>query len=137
MSTYNPNYESAAYQCGAMMALYNAIQREANPTMNATVIQRFYASAIQTPGLVIGRLSQMSIHHLEEIRKKNKRLAACFEKELADTSARISVPLPTTLNLEKQAEFAVGYYQMCAEINHKKPDWFSGKKNAAQSANEE
>lgn len=137
MSSYNPNYESAAYQCGAMMALYNAIQREANPTMNATVIQRFYASAIQTPGLVIGRLSQMSVHHLEEIRKKSQRLATCYEKELADTSARLSMPLPTTLNLEKQAEFAVGYYQMCAEINRKKPEWFSRKKNDSQSADEE
>lgn len=118
MSTYNPDYESAAYQCGAMMAVYNAIQTKAYPDVNTTVMQRYYASAIQTPALVMGRLSQLSVHHLEKM--ENKWLAREYEKRLAEISTRIPGAIPTTLNLEKQAEFALGYYQMCAELNRRR-----------------
>ena len=135
MSTYNPDYESAAYQCGAMMAVYNAIQARAYPDVNVTVMQRYYASAIQTPALVMGRLSQLSVHHLEKM--ENKWLAEEYEKRLADISSRIPGAIPTTLNLEKQAEFALGYYQMCAELNREKQDRIAAKKNAAQAADEE
>jgi len=135
MSTYNPDYESAAYQCGAMMAVYNAIQAEANPNVNATIMQRYYASAIQTPALVMGRLSQLSVHHLEKM--ENKWLAGKFEKQLAEISTRIPGAIPATLNLEKQAEFALGYYQMCAEISREKQARIAAKKNSPQPADEE
>lgn len=134
MSTYNPDYESAAYQCGAMMAVYNAIQAEANPNVNATIMQRYYASAIQTPALVMGRLSQLSVHHLEKM--ENKWLAGKFEKQLAEISTRIPGAIPATLNLEKQAEFALGYYQMCAEISREKQARIAAKKNSPQPADE-
>ena len=135
MSTYNPDYESAAYQCGAMMAVYNAIQAEANPNVNATIMQRYYASAIQTPALVMGRLSQLSVHHLEKM--ENKWLAGKFEKQLAEISTRIPGAIPATLNLEKQAEFALGYYQRCAEISREKQARIAAKKNSPQPADEE
>ena len=135
MSTYNPDYESAAYQCGAMMAVYNAIQARAYPDVNVTVMQRYYASAIQTPALVMGRLSQLSVHHLEKM--ENKWLAEEYEKRLAEISTRIPGAIPATLNLEKQAEFALGYYQMCAELNREKQDRITARKNAKQTADEE
>lgn len=135
MSSYNPNYESAAYQCGAMMAIYSAIQSKAYPDVNVTIVQRYYASAIQTPALVMGRLSQLSVHHLEKI--ENKWLAGEYEKRLSEISSRIPKMIPTTLNLEEQAEFALGYYQMNAEINKEKQARIAAKKNAAQSADEE
>lgn len=122
MEAYNPNYISAtnAYHCGALMALYEAIQKCASPDVNVTVAQRFYAAAIQTPAMVLGRLSQMSIHHLEKI--NNDWLANQWREKLAETGARICGSIPTTLNLEGQSEFALGYYQMSAELIREKKE---------------
>lgn len=114
MKDYNPEYHSNAYYCGAMMAIFENIQQAAMPDVNATIMQRFYASAIQTPALVIGRLSKMSVHHLEMIKyvKRAEALKACLD----DTADKLCGNIPTTLNLEEQSEFAVGYYQMCANL---------------------
>lgn len=118
MSEYNPAYPSNAYHCGAMVAVYEAIQKASMPTVNATILQRYYASAIQTPALVIGTLSKMSVHHLEKI--ENKWLANQLKEQLSEVSTAICGQIPTTLNLEGQSEFALGYYQMCAKTIEKK-----------------
>lgn len=116
MSAYNPENHSPAYQCGAILAIYEKIQSKAYPEgVNVNVVQRYYASAIQTPALVIGRLSQLSVHHLREVEKNHgKGLRNHFAKMLADAYDAIDGAIPTTLTLSEQAEFALGYYQMQA-----------------------
>lgn len=120
MSEYNPAYPSSAYHCGAMVAIYEAIQKAAMPTVNATVLQRYYASAIQTPALVLGTLSRMAVHHLDMI--ENKGRAINLRRKLSEVSMAISGGIPATLNLEGQSEFALGYYQMYAKLNYRKDD---------------
>ena len=114
MSAYNPENHSPAYQCGAILAIYEKIQSAAYPDVNVSVVQRYYASAIQTPALVIGRLSQLSVHHLKELDKTAPKLCGYFSRLLANTYAAIDGAIPTTLTLPEQAEFALGYYQMQA-----------------------
>ena len=55
MPEYNPKHPSPAYHIGAMVAVYAALQQKAYPDVNVTVVQRFFASAQQTPALVLGR----------------------------------------------------------------------------------
>ena len=117
MPGYNEQNPSAAYQCGAILAIYERIQDSANPNVNVTVVQRYYASAIQTPALVLGRLSQLSVHHLREIEKSGKGLRIYFSNLLAETYGRIEGKIPSVLTMEQQAEFALGYYQMTAKLN--------------------
>lgn len=113
MKEYNPEYHSNAYYCGAMMAIFENIQQAAMPDVKATIMQRFYASAIQTPALVIGRLSKMSVHHLKMM--ENQGLADKFKKEMEEISTHMEGKLPAVLSLEEQSEFALGYYQMSAK----------------------
>ena len=126
LKEYNPNYEGAAYHCGAMMAVYEEIQRIAMPQVNASVAQRYFASAMQTPALVMGTLSRMSVHHLEKF--KNEWLANEMRDRLKQISTAINGSIPTTLNLEQQSEFALGYYQMGAEINRIRIERSAAKK---------
>lgn len=129
MKNYNPEYPAAAYHCGAMMAIYEAIQNEGMPDVNATLMQRYYASAIQMPALVLGRLSQMSVHHLEKMKKIEKRwLADRYREWLNQTASAIQEKIPATLNLEQQSEFALGYYQMHAELAREKKERMAAKK---------
>lgn len=67
MEAYNLHLRNAAYHCGGLMAVYAAIQRTAMPDVNTGIVERYYASAIQMPALVIGQLSSRSNHHLEKI----------------------------------------------------------------------
>ena len=112
--TYNDKHGEPAYHCGALMATYASIQNYAMKDVNTNVVQRYYASCIQTPALVLGRLSQLSVHHLEKIEYKS--VADYYNQLLETISGAIGEHIPVTLDLEKQSYFALGYYQMSAKI---------------------
>lgn len=40
------------------------------PDVNAGIVERYYASAIQMPALAIGQLSRHSNYHLEKMENK-------------------------------------------------------------------
>lgn len=130
---YNPNHPSPAYQIGAMVAVYAALQQRAYPDVNVTVVQRFFASAQQTPALVLGRLAKMSTHHLARLENP---AAKAYEARLADISARIGNRIPTVLTLPEQSLFALGYYQMTAAMNQERRERYI-KNAAASDENEE
>ena len=133
MPEYNPNHPSPAYQIGAMVAVYAALQQRAYPDVNVTVVQRFFASAQQTPALVLGRLAKMSTHHLARLENP---AAKAYEARLADISARIGNRIPTVLTLPEQSLFALGYYQMTAAMNQERRERYI-KNAAASDENEE
>ena len=134
MPEYNPNHPSPAYHIGAMVAIYAALQQRAYPDVNVTVVQRFFASAQQTPALVLGRLAKMSTHHLAKL--ENPAVAKAYEARLTGISARIGDQIPTVLALPEQSLFALGYYQMTAAMNQERRERFA-KSTAASDENEE
>ena len=85
------------------------------PDVNTGIVERYYASAIQMPALVIGQLSSRSNHHLEKI--KNGRLADQYREKLQEISVALGTSIPATLDLEQQSYFALGYYQMGARLH--------------------
>ena len=126
---YNPNHPEPAYHCGAAMAVYGEIQHKAMPEVNVNMAQRFYASCIQTPALVLGRLSQMSVHHLAKI--ESKFYHNLYRELLEQVHSAIGPVIPTTLNLEKQSYFALGYYQMYAKMRQDRMDAVNKNKEEA------
>jgi len=115
MAFYNPKHTEAAYHCGAIMAVYAAVQKAAMPEVNAGVIQRYYAAASQTPALVIGRLNTLSNYHFDKITWP--WLANLYNDKLSTVYCSLGDEVPVMLNLEQQAYFALGYRQMTAELN--------------------
>ena len=134
MPEYNPEHPSPAYHIGALVAVYAALQKKAYPNVNATVIQRFFASAMQTPALVLGRLAMMSTHHLAKL--ENPAVSTAYERWLADVGARIGGSVPSVLALPEQSLFTLGYYQMSAALNKERLERY-GKSPAASDTNEE
>ena len=120
MEYYDPGFPNAAYHCGAWLAVYANLQRAAMGDVKATLVQRFYASASRTPALVFGTLDRMGEVYLDMLRKEKRGLARIYEDKLNAVCAFFgSAPdrqLPTTLNLEGQSYFALGYHQMCTQI---------------------
>lgn len=133
MEEYNKDHPNPAYHCGAMMAIYAAIQRDADPNVNVSVVQRFYASALQSPALVLGRLSQLSVHHLEKLESKWAGAAYRYREQLAQCSVSIGDEVPTTLNLAQQSYFALGYYQMQAKLSKETRERIATNKEKKQN----
>ena len=134
MEEYNLNLTNAAYHCGGLMSVYAAIQRAAMPDVNTGIVERYYASAIQMPALVIGQLSSRSNHHLEKI--DNTWLAGQYQEKLQQTSVALGSSIPATLNLEQQSYFALGYYQMGAMLNKEKNEHVAAAKEKAGAVKE-
>ena len=127
MSEYDSTHKSAAYHCGAAMAVHAAIQNVAMKNVNATIVQRYYSSASQMPALVLGQISRLSAYHLEKI--ENEWLRKQYEDTLNDVYCAIGKAIPATLTLEEQAYFALGYRQMCTKLQKDKNERIAKKKN--------
>ena len=114
----NPDHPEPAYHCGRLMCLLANVQEKANEgrEINAGVVQRYYGAASATPGLVLGRLTRLSQHHLSKIGSdpKSKGLAFWLEGRIAEVWNSLGEKLPATLTLEQQSLFALGYYQQLA-----------------------
>lgn len=116
-----------AYICGRVMGVLARIQKKALPEVKAGVVERFYAAAMVTPGLVLGRLVRNAeVAHIPAIRKgsdsRSGGLAIYFQNLLAEAWNRLREKPPTSLTLEEQTLFAIGYYHQLSERKAKLAD---------------
>jgi CRISPR-associated protein Csd1 len=114
MTAYlNPDHPEPAYHCGRLLAVLASLQRAALGDVGAGVVQRYYAAASQTPGLILGRLASNARNHLGKLKPG---LAWLFEERIADVMSRLGDRAPRILDLEGQGLFALGYYQQLAAL---------------------
>ncbi len=126
------------YLLGRLFAVLEKTQQDALPTINATIRDRFYSSASATPRAVFGRLLRMYPNHLGKaqsewaskigienaVKRKNGREILC-QNILDDLS-----DFPAHLNLQNQAQFALGYY-------HQRKALFPSKTKTNETASTE
>jgi CRISPR-associated protein Csd1 len=125
MSSYlNSEHPEPAYHCGRLLAVFSNLQRAALGDVGAGVVQRYYAAASQTPGLILGRLTSNARNHLSKL---DGGLAHWYENQIADVMARLGDGAPRILDLNGQGLFALGYYQQLAALR-------SGNKHKANAA---
>lgn len=125
--SYNPNHPASAYHCGGLLAVLANLQRAALGDVGAGVVQRFYAAASQTPGLVLGRLAANARNHLAKL---EPGLAWWYEERIAEIMVKLGDAAPRILDLEGQGLFALGYYQKLAELRAGKKSTVSDKQGA-------
>jgi CRISPR-associated protein Csd1 len=109
--------KSAAYRLGRLFAVFEQIQRDAQGRkVNATIRDRFYASASATPRVVFAILQRGSINHLAILRKSEKiwkrKNGEKYDNEIKEIMNNMSPEalfLPH-LSLDDQGRFAIGYY---------------------------
>lgn len=112
---------SAGYRLGRLFAVLERIQQAANPGINATIRDKFYASASATPAAVFGNLMRLKNHHLAKLPK-----TAFFEDLIGEILSGIA-EFPAHLPLDEQGMFAIGYY-------HQRQDFFTKKDKSASEA---
>lgn len=118
MTAYlNPDHPAPAYHCGRLLAILANLQRAALGDVGAGVVQRYYAAASQTPGLIIGRLVSNARNHLSKL---EGGLAYWYENQIADVMGHLGDGAPRILDLNGQGLFALGYYQQLAALREGK-----------------
>ena len=106
-----------AYLCGRLFAALEHIQQNALGKLNRTIKDSYFTSACSTPSLVFPTLIMLSQHHLkkDDYAIKNNKLVG----EIIDM---LGIEFPSTLSLQDQGRFAIGYYQQWQ-------DFFKDKNN--------
>jgi len=107
----NEEHPHPAYHCGRLMAVLDYLQYRALGEVGAGVVQRYYAAASSTPGLVLGRLLRMAQFHLGKLEAHERRT---FEYRIGQVLGQLQDGFPPPLSLEEQSLFALGYYHQKA-----------------------
>ena len=113
---------SPAYVLGRVFAVWEHIQDEANPGLNATIKDRYFDSMCATPAKIFPILQKLSNHHLRKL-KDNIGLKTKFNKKLTDLLGRLNPEdMPGVLSPEEQGVFILGYYHEVRARYAKKED---------------
>ena len=97
---------NTGYRLGRLFAVLEKTQQDALPGINSTIRDRFYSSASATPRSVFGRLLRTYQHHLGKLDIGAK---ITHEKRAQEILSAVT-DFPAHLNLQGQAQFALGYY---------------------------
>ncbi len=131
-ASLNDHETNSAYLCGRILAILAKIQQTAMPDVGVGVVQRYYAAASATPGLVLGRLVRTAqVAHLPKI--DSGGLRQWFENQLSDIWRRLQTAPPRVLTLEEQTLFAMGYYHQMAQRSKKASDSPAAEDPAAEA----
>ncbi|MBN1648521.1 MAG: type I-C CRISPR-associated protein Cas8c/Csd1 [Spirochaetales bacterium] len=113
---------SIGYQLGRLFAALEKIQEEANPSLNATIRERYYGAACSSPVTVFSNLMRLKNHHLAKM--ENKGRVVNLERLVGEIVGRFD-DFPAHLDLHEQGKFAIGYY-------HQRQDFFVKKEKIEQ-----
>lgn len=108
------DYDNPGYQLGRLFAVYELAQRSALGRVNATIRDKYFGAASATPASVFPLIVRGGQNHLAKVRKEKPGWAALIEKELEEIHGHLDPALPRSLSLQRQGEFAVGYYHQRA-----------------------
>ncbi len=107
---WNDENNNPAYLCGGLFAVYEKIQQDSSGgTLNRTIKDSYFASACSRPASVFPKLAKLSNNHL---RKLSDGSAVYFNKLIQRIVSGLEGEFPSTLDLDNQGRFIVGYYQM-------------------------
>lgn len=116
------------YCLGRLFAVLEKTQEDSSGgSINATIKDRYFASASATPKVVFPVILKLAQNHLKKLKSTKPGAAVNKEKLIAEIMGALN-DFPSTLNLENQGEFAIGYY-------HQRQDFFTKKSEETEGDN--
>lgn len=107
------------YRLGRLLATLDRVQQDALGSVNATLVDRYFGSASTTPGAVFPTLVRRAQHHVSKLRRDKPGLAVNHDRLIQSVLDPIG-SFPSTLGLEEQGRFVLGFY-------HQRQDFFTPK----------
>ena len=111
-----------AYLAGRLFALLERIQEKAIPGVKANITDRYFRTASATPGIIFGRLLQLSAFHLSKIKKEHGGLGFYFDRQIQEVLELLpggQASFDKFFTPDQQSIFAVGYYHQKAYRDQK------------------
>ncbi|HVB80033.1 MAG TPA: type I-C CRISPR-associated protein Cas8c/Csd1 [Candidatus Binataceae bacterium] len=107
--------QDPAYRCGRLLAVLEQAQRLAIPGIGAgaTIVSRFYGSASSAPLSVFPRLLRGVQPHLAKLERDWRGAYIALQRRMEEIMGGIG-SFPSTLTLEEQGLFSLGYYHQRA-----------------------
>lgn len=118
----NPACDDPAYILGRLFSVYEAIQSAANPSINATIKDKYFNSAASTPATIFPILGNLAQKHLKKLKGSNMGLCVFYEKQLGELSSLLGPTFPTRMSLPQQGSFQLGYYHQTQARYQKKEE---------------
>lgn len=110
LMAWNDENKNPAYLCGGLFAVYEKIQQDSSGgNLNRTIKDAYFSSACSRPASVFPKLAKLSNNHL---RKLSDGSAVYFNKMIQKIVGELDGEFPSTLDLDNQGRFIIGYYQM-------------------------
>ena len=107
---WNDENKNPAYLCGGLFAVYEKIQQDSSGgNLNRTIKDAYFASACSRPASVFPKLAKLAQNHL---RKLSDGTQVYYNKLIGSITDGFEGEFPSTLNLDDQGRFIIGYYQM-------------------------
>lgn len=115
----NQDSNHEAYVLGRLFSVLEAIQSDANPSINATIRDKYFSSASATPGVVFPTLVNLAQKHLRKLDEGKKIF---YDKQLTELMSKLGETYPNRMNLPQQGAFQLGYYHQTQYRFTKKED---------------
>jgi len=124
----NPTCMDKGYLLGQLMSVLEKLQSEALGSVNASIVDRYFAGASASPKSVFGSLLRNARHHARKAKDESKNKGQIFNlerlidqicsqfdvslKKTEDPKAIYENGFPSYLSQEQQGMFVLGYHQM-------------------------
>jgi CRISPR-associated protein Csd1 len=109
----NEKFNNPEYLLGRLFAVLEKAQQDANPGINATIKDRYFASACATPATVFPILLRLAQHHISK-----SDYGYSIDRKIEPIMNEIS-KFPAHLTLEQQGIFILGYYHQRVALYQK------------------
>ena len=119
--TLDSGQTKSAYLCGRLLAIYDALQYQAQGDLNMTVADRYYSLASTNPTAAFPRVDDLGQKHLRKLRRDKPGLAVNISKAIGELMSLLGSEggFPRFLTIGQQAEFVLGYW--CRRQQHFNP----------------
>ncbi len=112
LNTENTNQ---AYLCGRLFAVLEKLQQDASGGgLNKTIKDSYFSSACAKPSAIFPKLLKLANYHTAKAEYGRNR-----NYEIGEIMEKMSEQFPTTLTLDEQGKFIIGYYQQMYHRNSK------------------
>ncbi len=115
----NEQSSNIPYTIGRLFAIYEAIQEEANPGINATIKDKYFNAVAATPAYILPILTNLAQKHLRKLQPGRQ---IWYDKQITAIASILGETYPARLSLPEQGSFYLGYY-------HQKEKRFEKKEN--------
>ena len=110
-----------AYLWGRMFAAYERTQELASDrTLNRTIRDAYFGSAMATPRIVYNRLVKLNQVHLRELKRSRPGSGVHFDRLLTEIAGKLPANPATAFAAQatplQQASFAIGYYHQRQDL---------------------